>query len=358
VLALCITVMLAGCRDDDVPRHGPEVVHAPASGEPRGVRLGFGALPAERTGDSYVQAFATAAQYADVIAIQRNPPWADFMPGGNVSDATAGTTRFELELLDQYGNLKVFYAIDPTDSAVQRSRLANLPPGIDQNAGFTDERLRNAFVAYAAYVAKNYRPDYLALGVEVNMLRDRNPRQFEAFVAAYHEAYVVAKGASPSTKVFPTFQLEDIEGRLGNVHAPAWSALDPFRGQMDVLAISTYPFLTDFRDAAAIRSDYYSQLKTYFRGEILISETAYPSAPVEGQATVGTEEDQLQYLQRLLSEAELQGFSLVVWVAALDPLFAREGTASVFRDIGLRKTDGSNKLAWTAWEEWARRPLR
>jgi hypothetical protein len=29
----------------------------------------------------------------------------------------------------------------------------------------------------------------------------------------------------------------------------------------------------------------------------------------------------------------------------------------VFRDIGLRKGDGSNKAAWTTWEIWALRPL-
>lgn len=334
------------------------MVRPPSVGEPRTLRLGFGALPAERTGQSYVQAFATAAQYADVVAIQRNPPWADFMPGGSVSDATADTTRLETALLRQYSGLKLFYAIDPTDSAVQRARLANLPGGVDQAAGFADERIRNAFVAYTAYVAKNYRPDYLAIGVEVNMLLDRNPRQFEAFLAVYREAYAVAKGASPRTKVFPTFQLEDIEGRLASVHPPRWSALDPFRGLMDVLAVSTYPFLTDFRDAEAIRQDYYAQLKTHFNGEILISETGYPSAPIDGVAAIGTEEDQQRYLDRLLGEAEQQGMSLVVWVAALDPSFAREGTAAVFRDAGLRQTNGANKLAWTTWEEWARRPLK
>jgi hypothetical protein len=241
---------------------------------------------------------------------------------------------------------------------VQRSRIANLPSEIDPQAGFSDPRLRNAFVAYTAYVAKNYRPDYLAIGVEVNMLRDRNPKQFEAFVSLYREAWTNAKAASPKTKIFPTFQLEDVDGRLGNVHPPAWDALESFKGYMDVLAISTYPYLTEFNNAGAIPPEYYSQLKTKFDGEIIISETGYPSAPVPGQTTLGTEEDQQVYLSRLLTEADRLGFSLVVWFAALDPAFAREGTSAVFRDVGLRKSDGSNKLAWTTWEEWARRPLK
>jgi hypothetical protein len=321
------------------------------------MKLGFSSLPPERTSDSYIHAFATAAQYADVVLVQRTPPWEDFMPGGQVSRQTADGTRLETSLLDQYNWLGLFYAIDPTDGVVQRSRLANLPPSVDPQVGFLDQRVREAFIAYSAYVAKNYKPDYLALGLEVNMTYERAPEQFEAFVALYREAYDVVKGNSPKTKVFPTFQLEDLEGTFGDVHPPDWKLIDRFQGRMDVLAISTYPFLGEAKSAADVREDYYSQIKQHWNGEIIISETGYASAPVEGRVTVGTEADQQAYLDRLLTEANRLKFSMVVWFAALDPAFAGSGTTAVFKDIGLRKSDGSNKLAWTTWEEWAHRPL-
>lgn len=337
---------------------GPAINRPTPSGEPRTVRLGFSTLPPQQTSDAYIGAFATAAQYADVVLIQRTPPWEDFLPGGSVSQQTSDNTRVETQLLDQYSNLKRYYAIDPTDGVVQRSRIANLPQSVDPQAGFLDPGIREAFLAYTTYVAKNYHPDYLALGVEINMLYERAPKQFDAFVSLYKEAYDVAKAASPKTKIFPTFQLEDLEGTFGTIHPPHWEVLDPFRGKMDALAISTYPFLAQLRSAADIRPDYYSQLKDHWDGEILISETGYASAPVDGQVNVGTEEDQQAYLVHLLEEAEKNHFSMVVWFAALDPAFAQTGAASVFKDIGLRKSDGSNKLAWTTWEEWARRPLK
>lgn len=337
---------------------GPGVVRPEPAGEPRRLQLGLSTLPPERTSSASAGAFATAAQYADVVLIQRTPPWEDFLPGGSPSKSTTDTTRGEIALLKQYSGLKLFYAIDPTDGAVQRSRLANLPASIDPQAGFEDQRVRDAFVAYATYVAKNYKPDYLALGVEVNMIFERAPRQFEAFESLYAEAYRNVKESSPGTKVFPTFQLEDIEGTFGDIHPPQWELIDRFRGQMDALAISTYPFLTDLRTANDIRPDYYSQVKSRFDGEILIAETAFPSAPVEGREVVGTEQDQQAYLSRILTDAEANGFSMVVWFAALDPAFASTGTASVFKDIGLRRSDGANKLAWTTWEEWSRRPFK
>lgn len=329
-----------------------------AEGAPRTVRLGFSTLPPERTSDAYMGAFATAAQYADVVLISRAPPWADFEPGGSVSTATTDNTRAEVALLDQYSSLTRFYAIDPTDNVVQRSRIVNPPSDVDPAAGFSDPKIKEAFLAYTTYVLKNYKPKYLALGVEINMLYERSPKQFDAFVQVYNEAYDLAKKTSPDTKVFPTFQLEDLEGTFGEIHPPHWEVLDAFRGRMDALAISTYPFLSGIHSAADIRDDYYSQLKSHWDGEILISESGYASAPVDGQVNVGTEEDQQAYLSRLLTDADKNGFSMVVWFAALDPAFATTGASSSFKDIGLRHSDGSNKAAWGTWEEWARRPLK
>jgi hypothetical protein len=229
---------------------------------------------------------------------------------------------------------------------------------VDPEVGFGDERLRSAFVGYATYVAANYKPAYMALGIEINMLYDRAPEQFDAFVSLYAEAYDAVKQQSPGTRVFPTFQLEDLEGGFGTIHPPQWEVLDFFRAKMDALAISTYPFLADVRSTADIRADYYSQLRQRFEGEILIAETGYASAPVEGRVNVGTEEDQKAFLERILGDAEENGFAAVVWLAALDPGFVSQGATAVFTDIGLRKSEGRTNLAWGVWEEWARRPLQ
>lgn len=349
---------LAGaCGGGDAPdRAGPEATRAPARGEPRSLRLGLGARPADQTRAAWIEAIAETVPHAEIVRIARVPPWEEFLPGAEVSAETHALTQLDRALLDQYG-LTLLFAIDPTDGAVQRARIAGLPDAVDDGGGFLRADVRDALVAYAIYVATNYEPEYLAVGVEINMLRARAPDQFAGFLRAYERIYDAVKSVRPATKVFPTFQLEDMEGALGRAHPPQWGVLDAFAGAMDALAVSTYPFLTGIRSAEELPQGYYARLRERFAGELLISEAGYASAPVEGRALTGTERDQRLFLERLLAEAEASGFGAVVWGAPRDPATPGEGAAAVLNATGLRRGDGAAKPAWAVWEEWARRPL-
>ena len=358
--ALIVAALLAAACDEtrspDAPP-GPEVTRPAPEGALRELRLGLGAQPWEETPSAHVDTFATAGQHADLVSIARVPPWEDFFPGAEVSEETHALMRLERDLVRQYG-LSLLFAIDPTDSAVQRTRVAGLPEGGDTGAGFLREDVQEALVAYAIYVATNYEPEYLAVGVEINMLRARAPGQFVGFLKAYARVYDAVKSIRPETKVFPTFQLEDLLGRLTQEHPPQWEAIDAFGGRIDALAFSTYPYLSSsIRLVREIPEDYYRQLRERFSGEILISEAGYASATIEGHSWVGSEREQEEFLLRLLGDAEANGFSAVVWGAERDPAQSRQGGAAVLNDVGLRYSDGADKLAWAVWREWARRPL-
>ena len=357
IVAVLLVVACDDAGSEDDPGPGPEVTRPRAEGPLRQVRLGLGAQPAEETHEAYVNTFVTAARYADLVSIARVPPWEEFFPEAEVSEETHALMRLERDLVRQYG-LSLLFAIDPTDGAVQRGRIAGLPEDIDPDEGFLREDVQAALVAYAIYIVTNYEPEYLAVGVEINMLRARSPEQFRGFLEAYNRVYDAVKSIRPETKVFPTFQLEDLLGRLTQEHPPQWEAVEVFGRRIDALAISTYPYLSSsIRLVREIPGDYYSQLRTRFAGEILISEAGYASATIEGHSWVGSEREQEQFLQRLLDDAEANGFSAVVWVAARDPAQSRQGGAAVLNDVGLRLSDGGGKLAWDVWREWARRPL-
>ena len=354
-LGLALSACQGNENDDEGP--GPTVVRAPSEGEARGFKLGFGALPSLQTSDAYVGTFATAAQYGEIVQIRRVPPWSEFLPGASPSDETIDLTRLETALLDQYDELELFFTIDVTDAGSKRARIADLPPDVDPDEGFLNLDIRQAFVAYATYVARNYQPAYLALGAEVNMHRHRAPEQFDAFTSLYAEAYDSVKDASPDTQIFPTFQLEDLLGLLDDIHPPQWEALDPFRGRMDALAVTTYPYLAEIRSYTALPLNYYSQLNQHYVGDILIAEVGYTSEPIDGRPIVGTELDQQLFLSWVIENMDVREFDALIWFAALDPAFAAEGPNAILKDAGLRHGDGSNKEAWAVWEVQARRPI-
>ncbi|MGD0765853.1 MAG: hypothetical protein ABR978_06055, partial [Dehalococcoidia bacterium] len=243
-LALSLSgTLMAGCGAGQ-PTDGKEATNTPPAirdtkaGLPRSFELGLSSEPSEPTSSSYEKAFALAGQVGELILIQRAPPWEEFLPGGTLSKSTQETTQRE-KLLAEENRLQIFLAVDPTDPA-DRGKL-NLPGNL-QGKNFADDSVRQAFIAYVKYVTLNYEPRYLALGVEINMYFEREPDDFANFVSLYFDAYDAVKSISPDTLVFPTFQLEAMEGLLSATGtAPEWSLLDKFGGKMDLVALSTYP---------------------------------------------------------------------------------------------------------------------
>ena len=321
----------------------------------RGFRMGFLALPKDSSWKNYEETFKETSKYGEVIAIKRTPPWEEFMTNAIISEQTKDLTILEKDLVEQ-NNLTLVFAIDPWDSAVQRTRIHQLPTDYDPRKGILDTRLQTALSNYAIYVATNYEPDYLIIGVEINMLAIRSPQQFAAFVDLYEKIYRDIKKIKPEIKIFPTFQLEDLYGLLDLQDNRSWESVEIFSGIMDVLAISTFPYLTDIDSTQSLETNYYLSLQQRFPGEIMIFEAAYPSKSVDTYPLIGTEGDQDTFIKKLLNDAEIGSFSTIIWLAPLDPFIANIDDNKIFRDVGLKKKTGEPKEAWHSWATWAKRP--
>ncbi len=319
------------------------------SGPARPYALGFTATPALLTPDAYVDVFDDAARSADLIMIQRPVAWDEVGPGGVVRPETRATIEWERQLLDERG-LELLFAIDPWDLA-DRGRLAGEAPG----DGFQDAAVAAAYVAYAEFVVREYRPRWLALAVDLDAVARARPDDLDAVEAAYRRAYAAVKAIAPETLVFATFQLEDLQGLLPwSEHLPQWSLVLRFQDVLDVLAVSSYPSLI-FPFASDIPDSYYSRLET-FQKPIALTPGGYASAPARGGVTFGTLRGQQQFVGRLLREAEAGGWELIVWLTPEDPIFALAPPFDLFARMGLRAAGGAEKPAWAVWAGSALRP--
>ncbi len=352
VLCLALAVAIVACTGS---KGDPSTEDTGAAS--RSFAMGLSSLPSELTEDSYGSAFDLAESAGEVILIQRTPPWQEMLSGG-VSEKTAGTIQREKELAKQH-NLDLFFAIDPIDATERGSELAGLPADL-RGSGFANEDVRRAFVAYAQYIALNYKPRYLALGVEVNSYERQNPDDFARFVSLYAEAYDAVKERSPDTLVFPTFQLEELNGRLpdGRTQQPQWHLIDEFEPKMDLLALSTYPGRV-FSDPAQIPSDYYLEAAAHTDHPVAIAEMGYTAGP-DAEGNQGPAElRQAAFLDHVLGDAERLNMPLVVWFVGQDPKFTGDPSVSnLVQYLGLLRADGSEKAAWSVWSDAVRRPLR
>ena len=325
------------------------------SGSERSFMMGISTLPRELNGTSYAETFDLAAAHGEMVLIQRTPPWSDFVPGADISETTAKTTASEKDAISSK-HLRLFFALDPTDGATGRDRLAELPPSM-AGRDFSDADVRSAFLTYAQYVAINYHPAYMALGVEMNLYNAKNKEDFENFKSLYFEAYDRVKGASPDTQVTVTWQYEDLQGRLPteDQHFPSWQLVKAFDAKTDVVAISTFPSFA-YAKASDIPDVYYSQLRGFTEKPIVIAEMGFSSASGAQGINNGSEEEQAAFVKRALSEAEELRMPFVIWFAGWDPSYAKDTAFSVFQHIGLLREDGSEKPAWALWAAAARRP--
>jgi hypothetical protein len=295
-----------------------------------------------------------AANYGEGLLIQRPPAWESFLPGAWVSGELVRTTLAERgALADRH--LELLYAIDVFDPA-SRGRLASLPPKLEGQT-LANPELRRAFVQQARFVALNYRPTFLALGVEVNAAFEQNPEAYEAYREAYAEAYAEVKSASPTTIVFPTFQYEQLLGLIPwePPHAPRWRLIEEYEGRMDLLAITTYPSFV-YQSARKVPAEYYTDARAHTKLPIAFVSVGFASGEAREGLNSSTAIEQRRFLQRLFSDADTLSSPLVIWFAGRDPANADSAPLDLIGSIGLRTSEDEAKEAWPSWEQAVNRP--
>jgi hypothetical protein len=350
-LVLALTLLLTACQGGEELGPNPR---GPGIGQPRPFLMGFSSVPTAPTDEAYRAAFRFAGSAAEVILIQRAPIWEDFLPGQAISERTENLTRVERDLARQ-AHLKLFLAVDPTDPN-DRGRLAALPDEL-RGRDFSDTRVRAAFISYAKYLALNYKPAYMALGVEVNMFFNRRgDAAFRNFQSLYFEAYDAVKEVSPGTLVFPTFQYEDLLGLLaGERRQPAWTLVTRFEPKLDMVAFSSFPGFA-YEEPSDLPADYYRQIKQRTERPVAFVSLGWSSAVRRAESMIEAEGAQAAFVERILDEAEALDARLVVWYLARDPTVTPDAGFLPLAATGLHRPDGQPKAAWWAWRGYADRP--
>ena len=208
----------------------------------------------------------------------------------------------------------------------------------------TKQNYKNTAVAFA----EKYKPKYLALGIEVNVLYEKSPEDFNDFVSLYNEIYDAVKAKSPNTKVFTIFQLEKLKGLNGGLFGGTndpnnaqWQLLDRFQ-RSDIIAFTTYPDII-YKNPSEIPQDYYAEIRLHTTKPIAFTEIGWHSdaSPAGWESSNAEQAEFVRIFFNLIRDLNKE---LVIWSFMYD-----QNTIEPFKSMGLFNKNGDVKLAWNAW---------
>jgi len=207
----------------------------------------------------------------------------------------------------------------------------------------TKQSYKNNVVAFV----EKYKPKYIGLGIEVNVLYEKSPSDFDEFVSFYSEVYDAIKSVSPNTKVFTVFQLEKMKGMNGglfggvnNQSKAEWFLIDKFKS--DIVAFTTYPGLI-YKNPSEIPQDYYSEIKSHTNKPVAFTEIGWHSA-TSPTGWESNESEQAAFVVKFFNLTRGLNKEIEIWSFLYD-----QSVQEPFNSMGLYYSDGKTKLAWNKW---------
>jgi hypothetical protein len=366
-LAWGLVVMALGACGDEPSKPPPQ-------GEPRGFLLGLGAWPSESSWGSLQRALDYAVRHAEVVVNVHDDgiPWAELSEGRPLPESL--DDEIALRAAASRGAF-VFVATTPLNRA--QTGLApewgtpSPPPGWTQ-ARLADPHVQDAYTAWCIYLADAYRPQFLAVFLDVNVYALERPEEWSFLVQLYQRIASTIRQRHPGTAVFPTFRLEYLTGEAPGTQ-PQWDLLDDFGPTVDFAAVSIFPSLAGIGLAELDVTRLVSALQEVHQripAPLLIAATGYPSESTQSGGTfvASSEEDQRAYLRLLVSVAEQTPAVMLVWSFPYDfpgLLQDMEGWASEDQleplrpmvSMGLNEESNLAKAAAYFWDETWLRPV-
>jgi hypothetical protein len=356
--AMVAASMLIGgvCFGDATP--------APAS---RPFRMGFTRWPADLTLEGFLTAQNFAHAHGDIVCVtfMGGIPWPEALDGNPFSKDVESNLSYRPPK-----GKKLFLSISPlnkdrTDIGPYWGEKDNQPlPAPWNGRALNSPEVKQAFLNFTLRAIKAMNPDYLAIGVELNVLLSNSPAKWKQVKELYRETYTTVKAQYPDLPVFFTTEVlhyrklateaknKDQEGEVTDLMKYS-----------DVFAMSVYPHMS-YAVPRPIPSDFLD-FATAFKKPIAVSESGMTSRNVELKAykltLYGSEADQKQFTELLLKTAARDKYEFVITFATTDfeKLCAKlpppvDDLARIWAYTGMQTSDQKPKPALATWDAWLR----
>ena len=354
----CIVATMTGCPRATREPPAPEV----SSSGTRNYRMGFSVVPPKPDLKIAVQSLEIWTKRADAAIMHLDVPWGLLLAGTSPEDALR-KDGVDLERYYRSKHLQLVVTIDVTNGL---GRESEAPALVAAHRSITEPAVQRLYRDYVRALVQMLRPDYLGLAAETNLVRAIAPRPiYNAVVRMTNDAAGDIRRSRPASALplYVSVQVETAWGKLGK--QGSYTGIDqdlrdfPF---VNVLGLSSYPYLGGFTDPDQIPLDYYTRVRGARPLPVMVVEGGWPSASVRGMFS-SSPEMQARYVARqskLLDEANaLAVFQLSF--ADLDLGSFPKPLPSIlplFATLGLVDADLRPKPALATWDKLFARRLQ
>src|SRR6266566_1995945 len=273
VTAACLALTTIAC---------PRATHEPENtfGGTRSYLMGFSVVPPKPDIKLAIQSMEIWTRRADAAIMHLDVPWALLLAGTSPEDALR-KDGVDLERYYRSKRLKLVVTIDVTNGLARENEA---PALVAAHRSITDPAVQRLYRNYVRALVEMLHPDYLGLAAETNLIRAIAPRPiYNAVVKMTNDAAAdIRRSRSASAlPLYVSVQVETAWGKLGKQGSYIGIDQDlrdfPF---VNVLGLSSYPYLGGFTDPDQIPLDYYARVTTARSLPLMVVEGGWPSASV------------------------------------------------------------------------------
>ena len=319
----------------------------------RTYRMGFSSIPPRPTIPEVLRTLDSMSRHADAALMVVEVPWKALLADTSAAQLVRRDNLPLAQLFRQKG-MPVVATIELAnglDRRVEAEALVTLGRSITEPA--VQRAYREFVVAFDSIV----RPDWLALAMETNLIRAAStPSVYAAVVTMSNATASQMRAAGSATKLMVSVQVETAWGRLagsgGGVYVGIQRDLTDFPF-VQLLGLSSYPYLGGFASPEQIPIDYYSRLANSSALPMMVVEGGWSSGSVPG--VTSSPDLQARYIRRhmqLADDAKLLGvFQITFTDLDLAAIPVPSGSIlPLFAQLGLVDASYGAKPALAVWD--------
>lgn len=373
---------ISGCATPGPGPAGPAPAASPAPAQPkappaplpeyrgpaaRPFLMGFTQWPSDLTDEGVAVAREYAHAHGDIVSVMfiGGIPWQEAFDGKPFSKDVQESMSYRPP-----AGKKLFLSISPLnrdkrDLALYWGERDNQPlPQTWSKEALNSPRVKRAYLNFILRAIDTMRPDYLAIGVESNVMLSRDQSKWAQLKELHRDTYTAVKKLHRSLPVF--FTTEVLHYKRLTRDAKGTNQEKEVADMMrysDLFAMSLYPHMSP--DVGRPVPGNFLNFATGFKKAVAVAESGMTSRPVDlrsyNTSLYGSDHDQTQFTEYLLKTAARDNYEFVINFATTDSdrLVSRlrppaADLARIWAYIGMQTGEKRPKPASAVWDGFFR----